>query len=677
MERLLTSVQFLKGVGPKRSRQLSRLGIENIFDLLWYVPRNYYNQGNLTRIAGLKADDKVNLRAVVQAVKSNRTRSGMNLFKAMLKDESGFIPAVWFNQPYIKNIIKPGQELFVSGRVKTSYGKMEINVTEYEIMDNSSEFKILPVYPLTDGLNQNLLRKIMVHILQEYLYDYPEILNRDIREKYGFYDICSAFRNIHFPSGREAYLQARRRLALEELFLFQISLYQEKKTITIPQKYKIQQEKNDLVKQIMNNLPFQLTFAQNKVLKEIFKDMESPINMNRLLQGDVGSGKTVVAGLAMAKSVSSGFQAAIMAPTEILAEQHYYSLNKLFAGTQVVIARLTGGISNAERKMVLEATAYGEINILVGTHALIQEDVSFADLGLAVIDEQHRFGVKQRAILSEKGDMPDVLVMTATPIPRTLALTVYGQLDLSIINELPPGRKPVITRYIKQSSRQRAYNFIRKEIKENIQAYVVCPLVEDSEKQDLQAAVSLHEELRNKVFPDLNVGLIHGRMKPAEKDYIMDMFKKGIIQILVSTTVIEVGVDVPNASIMVIEHAERFGLSQLHQLRGRVGRGNRQSYCLLIGNPHTDEALKRLQVMELTSDGFKLAEEDLLIRGPGDFWGVKQHGLHQLKVANLARDQKIIELSRELVNRISSEQLDQLKNYIKIKFKKSDNVAKN
>ncbi|MDD2585346.1 MAG: ATP-dependent DNA helicase RecG [Syntrophomonadaceae bacterium] len=676
MDRLLASVQFLKGIGPKRSKQLNRLGVETVFDLLWLIPRSYFNRGNLTRISGLKSANTVNIRAVVQAVQANRSRRGMQIFKALLNDGSGQVTAVWFNQPFLKNIITPGKELFISGRVNNSYGKIEINVSEYEIMDKSSlDCKILPVYPLTEGLNQNLLRSLMLSTLQGYLPFYPEILNEELRRQYELCDIYTAFRNIHFPSGREGYLQARKRLALEELLLFQISLCLEEKLPQDAANCKVHQEKNDLVIRVMNNLPFQLTDGQTKAINEIYHDMGSLSNMNRLLQGDVGSGKTVVAALAMAKAVASGFQAAIMAPTEILAEQHFNSINNLFKGTEIVTARLTGGTSTAERRMILEATERGEINIVVGTHALIQETVKFSDLGLVVIDEQHRFGVRQRAMLTEKGTMPDILVMTATPIPRTLALTVYGKLDLSIIDELPPGRKPVITRYIKQSARKQAYNFIHKEVRKQMQVYVVCPLVEESENQDLQAAVSLYEELRDNIFPDIKVGLLHGRMKSAEKGYIMNLFKKGIIQILVTTTVIEVGVDVPNASIMVIEHAERFGLSQLHQLRGRVGRGKQQAYCLLIGNPHTEEALKRLQVMESTCDGFKLAQEDLLIRGPGDFWGVRQHGLHQLKVADLTRDHKIIELSRQLVLRIKP--IENLKNYVNLKFNKSDKIAPN
>ena len=488
----------------------------------------------------------------------------------------------------------------------------------------------------------------------------------------------NAIRNIHFPEDGPSYLAARKRLALEELTLFQISLLAGKPSAVPPDGFISHLEKNGLVENVRSRLPFQLTFAQQRVISEIFRDMESARPMNRLLQGDVGSGKTVVAALAMAKAVASGYQAVIMAPTEILAEQHLQSLQRIFAQTGVVIASLTGGMPPREKESVIEATRTGEIDILAGTHALIQEEVVFSKLGLAVIDEQHRFGVRQRAILNNKGLAPDMLVMSATPIPRTLALTAYGELSLSTIDELPPGRLPVKTVHIPVADRMRAYRFIRQEAAKNVQAYVVCPLVEESEKQDLQAAVSLYEELKNEVLPDLKLGLLHGRMKNAQKEIVINSFKKGDIQVMVTTTVIEVGVDVPDASIMVIEHAERFGLSQLHQLRGRVGRGRHQSYCLMIADPRTEEAAARLQAMQKSNDGFKLAQEDLRIRGPGDFWGVKQHGLHQLKVADLVKDYKLVETSRELAqNLMGPEELLPWQSYAEHKFKKCEDIIQN
>ncbi|HHV15643.1 MAG TPA: ATP-dependent DNA helicase RecG [Gelria sp.] len=680
MDRLLEDLQYIKGVGPKRRKQLNRLGLNTVFDLIWNIPRSYFNRDNVNRITELRDSEASSIKGKICSTGTTRTRSGMIIFKALVQDDSGAITAVWFNQPFMSRIIKPGQDVFLSGKPRMfSFSGMEFNVSEYEVIeDKDTYFKVLPIYALTEGLSQRMMRSITLNSIRDYLDYYPEVLDKNLRKKYNLCPIDYAFSNIHFPNSREAYRQARKRLAMEELFLFQLQIRQLERYLP-KDNYVIHQEKTDLVKRLTSELPFQLTKAQKKVVNEIFADMESPLAMNRLLQGDVGAGKTAVAALAMAKAIASGFQAAIMAPTEILAQQHYTALERFFSGYDVIVARLTGGTSGAERRLILEAVRSGEIDLLVGTHALIQDDVVFHRLGLVVIDEQHRFGVRQRAALSDKGNSLDVLVMTATPIPRTLALTVYGDLDLSVINELPPGRKAIKTYFIKPQRRQQLYQFIYEQVHNKAaQAYIVCPLVEESEKQDLQAAVSLYEELKTGVFSNLKVGLIHGRLKPTEKDMAMQMFKQGKIQILVSTSVIEVGVDVPDASIMVIEQAERFGLSQLHQLRGRVGRGHRQSYCFLIADPRNEEAVRRLQAMEKTNDGFKLAEEDLRIRGPGEFWGVRQHGLDGLKVANLSKDHKLVELSRVLAEEIKQDYMNsQLEKYITLKFKKSNQVAPN
>jgi len=678
MERLFQDIQYLKGIGPKRGKQFRRLGVDNIFDLLWHVPRAYFNRSNPDKINTLAPGENAAVRGIVKGTHASRTRRGMNLFKVFLEDDSGMTTAVWFNQPFLADIICTGQDIFISGKVKGNYGSFEINVSEYEILDkNSQSINVMPVYALTDGLSQKALRGIMTNILKEYLPYYPEILDQEIKEKFELCDIAFAFYNLHFPESGEAYLKARKRLAVEELLLFQLSLRMEQVESEVDS-YVVHKPKTDLLEDIIKHLPFELTRAQKKVMAEIHKEMESPQRMNRLLQGDVGAGKTIVAALAMAKAVSSGFQAAIMAPTEILAEQHYLSISRFFKNHEVIIARLTGSTPAAERRMILDALASGQIDVVVGTHALIQEDVCFLRLGLAVIDEQHRFGVKQRALLGLKGDMPDVLVMTATPIPRTLALTVYGDLSVSIIDELPPGRKPVKTKFVRTAVQRKVYDFIRREIESrDAQVYIVCPLVEESEKQDLIAAVTLYEELRNHIYQDFQVGLIHGRMKAAEKEYIMERFKRGEVQILVSTTVIEVGVDVPAANIMTVVHAERFGLSQLHQLRGRVGRGEKQSYCFLIGDPHTENGCKRLKIMEKTTDGFILAQQDLLLRGPGEFWGVKQHGLNQLRVASLIKDQRWIEMSQKIAASIDFEDPDYIEKYINKKFKKNDQIAGN
>lgn len=678
MEALFQDIQYLKGIGPKRSRQFKRLGVDNIFDLLWYMPRAYFNRGNPDPIKSLQPGETAAVRAIVKGTHASRSRRGLHIFKALMQDETGLLTAVWFNQPFLNSLINTGQELFVSGKVKTAQGLMELNVNEYEILDASSQhIDVLPVYGLTEGLSQKTVRGVILNILNEYLHHYPDILGPKLKQQYDLCDIGFAFHNMHFPQDGPAYLRARKRLAVEELLLFQCSLRQEHNGMPV-NSYVVHQPQSNLLQKIRDRLPFVLTSAQARVLEEIYRDMEAPRQMNRLLQGDVGSGKTVVAALSMARAVASGYQAAIMAPTEILAEQHYESLKKMFQDHGVEVARLTRSTAVGERRSILEALASGEIDILAGTHALIQDEVQFQRLGLTVIDEQHRFGVKQRALLGFKGEAPDLLVMTATPIPRTLALTLYGDLSVSIIDQMPPGRKKVETRFVQNRNADRVYHFIARKIKEEAaQVYIVCPLVEESEKQDLMAAITLYQELKQGVFSHLEVGLIHGRLKSWEKEQIMKGFKAGEIKVLVSTTVIEVGVDVPAASIMVVMHAERFGLSQLHQLRGRVGRGEKQSYCFLLGDPHTEDGCKRLMIMETTDDGFKLAQQDLLLRGTGEFWGVKQHGLNQLKVADLLKDLKLMELSQILVQELQPVRAGCLNIYIEKKFKKSQDIVNN
>jgi ATP-dependent DNA helicase RecG len=679
LKELFEQIQYLKGVGPKRSNLLKRLGIETIWDMLWYIPRSYFDAGNTEKISSLRPGSNARIKATVSMVKQSRTSRGLSLFKAKVADESGTITAVWFNQAYLAGIIRPGQEIYLSGKVKNVYGEREINVAYYDLAENGKhQAGILPVYPLTEGLSQKVLRNLVTLVLDNYLRYYPEILEKDIKNKYQLDHIQVAMRNIHFPKDREAYWHARRRLAFEELYLFQINMCREKEKRKNDH-YIVHQPESGLVNKTLAGLPFRLTAGQLKALNEVFADMESPRQMNRLLQGDVGSGKTVVAALAIAKSASGGYQSALMAPTEILAEQHFLSINQFFAQSDVTIARLTGSTPSGERRSILEAAAMGNVDVVVGTHTLIQDEINFANLGLVIIDEQHRFGVRQRATLGRKGYAPDILVMTATPIPRTLALTAYGDLDLSIISELPPGRKPVKTLYIRNEFRNRAYQFLRKQIEKGEQAYIVCPLVEESEKQDLTAAVSLYNELSQDIFPQFNVGLLHGRMKASEKDEIMQLFKQGGIKVLVSTTVIEVGVDVPNATVMVVEQAERFGLSQLHQLRGRVGRGSRQSYCLLIGNPKTEEGFRRLKAMERSNDGFELANEDLALRGPGEFWGVKQHGLDLFRVADLVKDRDLVLLTRMIVNEMEADTINdnQLTPILAYKFQRSRDIARN
>ncbi len=674
MERLKTSIQFVKGVGPARQRQLLKLGIMSVFDMMWHIPRGYVDREAVIPIHALRAGDTVSIKAKIMGTSVSRTRRGMSIFRALLQDNSGVVTAVWFNQPFLKNSLKSGMILYINGKVTFRGSQMEINVNEYDLLEEKETVdKIAAIYPLTEGIAQKSIRRIVSAVLKDYLNDYPEILTAEAREELQLCDMQFALQNIHYPADWHSYALARKRLAFEELLLFQLSLYY-KTTQFKNLKGIAHLEQDDLLEKVTRNLPYQLTRAQQRAVKEIFTDMESAKSMGRLLQGDVGSGKTVVAALAAAKCVSSGYQTAIMAPTEILARQHLKSLQRFFTGTNVAIACLTSGTQAAARGQILEALASGEINIIVGTHSLIQDDIAFSALGLVVIDEQHRFGVRQRAKLNSKGLAPDMLVMTATPIPRTLALTLYGDLEMSVIDELPPGRKPVLTRYFPPSARKSVYEFIRKQINKGAQAYFVCPLVEESQKQDLQAAVSLYHDLSENVFPENKVGLLHGRLKPVEKDNIIQAFSRGEIDILVSTTVIEVGIDVPAATLMVIEQAERFGLAQLHQLRGRVGRGAKQSYCILLGNPQTEEALQRIKAMEATNDGFILAQEDLKIRGPGEFLGVRQHGLLQFKIADLSADIELSEKARKAAQNFQRQD-PILQQYMQLKFSNQPEIV--
>lgn len=667
MEKLQNSIQFIKGVGPVRYQQLNRLEIETVFDMMWHMPRSYVDREVVTSIDALKAGDHTSIKAKIMGVSMARTRRGMSLFKALLQDDSGLITAVWFNQPFLKKTLKKGLNIYISGKVAYMGSQLEITVAEYDLLDEEENAKrIVPIYPLTEGLTQKSIRRIILAVLKDYSSLYPEILTEEIRGELELCDIEFAFLHIHNPNDWQNYSLARQRLAFEELLIFQLGLQhksaQLKKMVGLSLK-----EKDDLLLKVRKNLPYTLTRAQERVVNEIFIDMESTQSMNRLLQGDVGAGKTVVAALAAAKCVSSGFQVAIMAPTEILARQHLASLQNFFTGTDVAITCLTSGTHPTAREQILEALAKGEIRIIIGTHSLIQDDLAFSELALVIIDEQHRFGVRQRGKLSSKGRTPDLLVMTATPIPRTLALTLYGDLEISVIDELPPGRKEIRTKYFPAAARKSVYEFISKQLKQGEQAYFVCPLVEESQKQDLQAAVTLYEELSQNIFKNNKVGLLHGRLKPAEKETIIQSFKRREIDILVTTTVIEVGVDVPTATLMIIEHAERFGLAQLHQLRGRVGRGEKQSYCILLGNPQTPESMRRIKAMESTNDGFILAQEDLNIRGPGEFMGTRQHGLLQFKVADLSVDISLIEKTRRLARNFVWP--DYLQQYLRLKFK--------
>lgn len=640
--------QYLKGVGPQRARLLARLGIRSVGDLLYHLPRRYEDRTLCRPVKAYGEGETATAEGEVVAVQETRARSGMSVLRVALRDRWGIFYAVWFNQPYVKKVAKVGSRLTVTGKVKYGFGVPEIQVAEFEAGEGDeglSTGRIVPVYPLTEKLSQRMLRTVIFNTLKAETASCPEILPPDLLVSHGLLERGRALSAVHFPESIAEAEEARRRLVFEELFLLQVALLRQRQRVLAVEKEHRCDVDGPKVWALRELLPFTLTPAQERAWREIARDMESRYPMQRLLQGDVGSGKTVVAALALAKAAENGLQGALMAPTEILAEQHYLNLRELYAAVGIEAVLLTGSTKKEERLKRLAAVANGEAAVVVGTHALLQEEVSFHRLGLVVIDEQHRFGVRQRGLLQAKGKTPDVLVMTATPIPRTLALTLYGDLDLTVIDALPPGRQPVKTVWLPPTELGRVYRFVRTEVAKGRQAYFVCPLIEESEQLAAQAASKLARELEE-IFPAFRVGLLHGRLKLKERDKVMAAFRRNEIQLLVSTTVVEVGVDVPNATVMVIMDADRFGLAQLHQLRGRVGRGAHASYCILIAARTTPEAAARLSALTTLSDGFALAEEDLRLRGPGEFFGTRQSGLPELKVASLLRDHALLELAR-------------------------------
>ncbi len=645
-------VQFIKGVGPRRAETLSHLGINNIKDLLYYFPRDYDDRRNIKKIRYIKPGSKVTVKGKVISKKENRVKRGLSILRVTFSDDTDLVNGVWFNQSYLKKQFKKDQWYILSGELNTQswrFNKKEMNNPVFEEINSGDTIhtgRVVPIYPLTEGINQKRLRQIIYNALKDYADGIPDILPTYIKEKYEFISLADSLNGLHFPDGRKNYVQARKRLAFEELFLFQLLVLKNKKGITERKGINHKTGSREL-NEFLQSLPFSLTGSQQKVWKEIREDMEREIPMQRLLQGDVGAGKTVIAALALIETITNGFQGVFMAPTEILAEQHYQKLNNLLQPLGLKTGLVVGGLKPKERKEIEAKIVNGDIKLIIGTHALFQESISYQKIGLMVIDEQHRFGVEQRYRFLNKGENPDLLIMTATPIPRSLALTLYGDLDISVIDKLPPGRKPVVTTWRKEDSRPQIYKFVRKKLDEGRQAYVVCPLIEPSDEIDAVSARKIWEQLSDNFLQGYKIGLLHSQLKPEEKKKVMDEFRQCKIDVLVATTVIEVGVDVVNASVMVIENAERFGLAQLHQLRGRVGRGNYQSYCILIGNPTTDDGIKRLKVMTETNDGFRIAEEDLKIRGPGEFFGTKQHGLPGFKVASIIKDKKLLEKARQ------------------------------
>ncbi|MEA3336461.1 MAG: ATP-dependent DNA helicase RecG [Chloroflexota bacterium] len=674
-ETLNTPVDRLPGVGPGYSTRLEKMGITTIGDLLWLPPRRYVDYNTLKPIYQLQYGEEITILANLWDLKKRKLSGGnRTLVTGVLGDSTATIQATWFN-PYIDRQLRVGQTYLFSGKVDSYLGSLVLRNPNWEELDR--EFihagRIVPIYPLTKGISARWMRNLQKQVVENWGRNLHDHLPASVRNRAGLLPLGEALEQVHFPASQDMLKAGRRRLAFDELFLIQIGvLRQRSEWRSYPtQRYSLQENHRQAFEE---TLPFQFTSAQGRVSEAIGGDLNSGHPMSRLLQGDVGSGKTAVAAYAMWTAVTNGAQAAMMAPTEILAEQHYHGLRNFFEKLRlderpVQVALLTGSLGSVEKAETLKALAAGEIDIAIGTHALIQEGVEFKNLGLAVIDEQHRFGVRQRASLRQKGapdsngsdsdhsGVPHLLVMSATPIPRTLSLTVFGDLDVSVIDEMPPGRQPIKTRWLPPAERERAYKFVRRQVREGHQAFIIYPLVEESEKLDAGAAVPQYEYLKSEIFPKSRLGLLHGRMKGGDKEAVMQAMQLGEIDVLVATSVVEVGIDIPNATVIIIEDAERFGLAQLHQFRGRVGRGEHPSYCILLSGATTPNAAERLRALEQSNDGFALAEKDLQLRGPGDFFGTRQSGLPDLRLAQLS-DLRTLEQARAEASRLLEEDPD-------------------
>lgn len=643
-------IQFVKGVGEVRAKLLAKMGINTLYDLITYYPREYENRTNIKEIKDFVLGEYVLFKAKVMGkITTRRIRKNLTIHSFYVGDSTGNIKITVFNQNYLRNTIHEGEEYAFYGKVEGNILRPEINSPEIVTVDKIYGISgIRPIYPLVKGITNNYI----IGLVKKYVNDklnIQDIFTPDFLNKYRLQEINKAICDIHFPNSYNDIDNARRRHIFEELYLLELALMSIKRSNIKLNGIKF---KDINTKDFMGNIPFELTNAQKRVIDEILKDMNSNKVMNRLVQGDVGSGKTIVAAISMYVAVKNGYQAAMMAPTTILASQHYDDLSKIFNKLGVNVDIITGKTTKKGKNEIIEKLKSGEIDILFGTHAILEDNVEFNKLGLVITDEQHRFGVKQRMKLTNKSENVDTLVMTATPIPRTLALTLYSDLDISIIDELPKGRKPIKTNavFVNENMENRINTFISKHLDEGRQAYVVCPLIEETEESDLTSAANLYEEYKNEVFKKYNVGFLHGKMKNKEKDQIMNDFKDKKIDILVSTTVIEVGVNVPNATIMVIEDADRFGLAALHQLRGRVGRGRFESFCILKTHNKSNTSLSRLRIMESSNNGFVIAEKDLELRGPGDFFGIRQHGLPEFKLANLLKDMDLLKLAIDAAN---------------------------
>ena len=642
---LQTPVRYLKGVGPKKGEDLSRLGIRTAGDMLYYMPFRYEDRSRFVQIKELKDGQFHTVKGEVFSVATRRTRSALPVFQAAIKDGTGVIHAVWFNQPYLKDYFRRGQNVVLYGKV-ARYDKLQFINPEYEILkdgerDSIHIGRIVPVYALAGQLTQKYLRGLIFSALSVYASSLKEVLPTRVIARQRLVDIKFAVRNIHFPTSFENLERAYRRIVLEEFFMLQLKLAVRRSLMKSAPGGIAHNVDSAITEAFKRSLPFELTAGQKRAIADIEKDMASSRPMNRLLEGDVGSGKTVVAAYALVLTVRNGLQGVVMAPTEVLARQHFMSLGRMLMPLGINVALLVGGSDKKSRERIYSEISSGAADVVVGTHAVIQGPVSFRRPGLIVVDEQHKFGVGQRSALTGKGGRAHNLVMTATPIPRTLALTVYGDLDISVIRQLPEGRKPIVTYWVEKGRRGKVYDFMREELGKGRQAYVVCPTIDKG-----QGAEEMFLKLKSEVFQEYDVALLHGRMFSRQKDDIMGRFKKGSIDVLVSTVVIEVGIDVANATVMLIEDADRFGLAQLHQLRGRVGRGSHESYCILIADPETEEARRRLEAIEGTIDGFEIAEADLNLRGPGEFFGTRQHGLPEIRYGDILKDQQIMESAR-------------------------------
>lgn len=644
-------IQYLKGVGPARAKLFSKLGIESVGALLRFFPRTYENWKDTVSIQDAAPDRQVCIKAIVaQTPEEHRTAGGRLLTKTTATDGSWVMTLTFFNNRYVKNQLEEGQEYLFFGKIQDSiYGGREMLSPRFVKAEGGTGLH--PIYHQTESLNAKAIAKCVRTALDTYPDLLQESLPESVLKQYRLLGIREAVEKIHFPQSEDDITAARRRLIYEELLVLQLGLLRIRSDKNESEAPSIQ---HDRTNEFISLLPFKPTNAQSRAIAECAADMKKNKPMNRLLQGDVGAGKTAVAAALVYSAAKNGYQAAVMAPTEVLAEQHAKTFSKFFQNTNLRCALLTGSLTAAQKRQIKTALSAGETDLLIGTHAILQSDVEFHNLGLVVTDEQHRFGVEQRAALRSKGNAPHTLVMSATPIPRTVALVIYGDLDISILDELPKGRKPIQTYAVDTSYRARLYKFIKKHIAEGGQGYIVCPLVEEGET-DRVSAQALYEKLCKKEFKDYRVGLLHGKVKANEKEEIMRRFSSGEIQLLICTVVVEVGIDVPNASVMLIENAECFGLSQLHQLRGRIGRGDRQSHCVLVSDAKNDVALRRFQILCDTNDGFCIADEDLQLRGPGDFFGSRQHGLPTLKIADLTTDSRILNTAQSDAKRILSE----------------------